>query len=113
MNRVFKVVDDLGTLMENARISPATKKVNWTPMPDPVTKEEVNIKLKWTADARTHLAIERQTRLMGFESADDYLHQMIAAAIASNEADTIITSDGRLMSGSLCGCDGIGISQDM
>jgi hypothetical protein len=114
MNRVLKVADDLGTLMQNARIFPATKKVNWTPIPDPVTKEEeVNIKLKWTADAHTHLAIERQTRLMGFQSADDYLHQTIAAAIAKNEADTSITSKGHLVSGSLCGSDGIGISQDV
>ncbi len=47
MNRVFKVADDFGTLMQNARIFRATKKVNWTPIPDPVTKEEeeVNIKL--------------------------------------------------------------------
>jgi hypothetical protein len=68
-------------------------------MPDPLTESEVNIDLKWTADARTRLAIQRQTNLMGFESADDYLHKIIATAIASHEADTIITSDGRLVSG--------------
>ena len=79
---------------------PAHRKANWVPMPDPVTESEVHIELKWTADARTQLAIHRQSELMGFESADDYLHQMIAATIASNEADTIITSDGRLVSGS-------------
>jgi hypothetical protein len=69
-------------------------------MPDPVTESEVNIELKWTADARTRLAIQRQTNLMGFESSDDYLRKIIATAIASHEADTIITSDGRLVSGS-------------
>ena len=37
--------------MENARISPALKNVDWTPMPDPIRKEEVNIQLAWTADA--------------------------------------------------------------
>jgi hypothetical protein len=79
---------------------PATHhKANWVPMRDPVTEGEVNIDLKWTADSRTQLAIQRQTKLMGFKSADDYLRQIIATTIASNEADTIITSDGRLVSG--------------
>jgi hypothetical protein len=45
MNRIFKVADDLGTIMENARISPAPENINWTPMPDPIRKEEVNIQL--------------------------------------------------------------------
>jgi hypothetical protein len=72
-------------------------------MPDPVTESEVNIDLKWTADPRTRLAIQRQTELMGFGSADDYLRHIIATTIASNEADTIITSDGRLVSGPKCG----------
>ena len=54
--------------MENARISPALKNVDWTPMPDPIRKEEVNIQLAWTADARTELAIMRQANLMGFET---------------------------------------------
>jgi len=35
-------------------------------MPDPIRKEEVNIQLAWTADARTELAIRRQANLMGF-----------------------------------------------
>jgi hypothetical protein len=48
-------------------ISPALENVNWTPMPDPIRKEEVNITFTWTADdARTELAIRRQANLMGF-----------------------------------------------
>jgi hypothetical protein len=64
--------------MENARISPAPENVDWTPMPDPIRKEEVNIQLAWTADARTELAIRRQANLMGFETPAGYLTRMIA-----------------------------------
>jgi hypothetical protein len=97
MNRVFKVADDLGTLMENARISPAPKNVNWTPMPDPIRKEEVDIQLAWTADARTELAIRRQANLMGFETPAGYLTQMIATPLATNDENTVITRDGLLV----------------
>jgi hypothetical protein len=97
MNRVFKVADDLGTLMENARISPAPKNVNWTPMPDPIRKEEVNIQLAWTAGARTKLPVRRQANLMGFETPAGYLTQMIAMTLASNDENTVITKDGRLV----------------
>jgi hypothetical protein len=89
------------------------RQVNWVPMPDPVTESEVNIDLKWIADSRTQLAIQRQTKLMGFESADDYLRHIIATTIASNEADTIITSDGRLVSGPKCGYYRNGEPQDV
>jgi hypothetical protein len=97
MNRVFKVADDFGTIMENARISPAPENINWTPMPDPIRKEEVNIQLAWTADARTELAIRRQANLMGFETPAGYLTQMIATTLASNDENTVITKDGRLV----------------
>ena len=40
------------------------QQINWVPMPDPVTEGEVNIDLKWTADSRTQLAIQRQTKLL-------------------------------------------------
>jgi hypothetical protein len=35
---------------------------------------------------------------MGFESPTAYLHQALAATIASNEEDTIVTNDGRILS---------------
>ena len=70
--------------MENARISTAPKSANWIPMPDPIRKEEVNIRLAWTADARTELAIMRQANLMRFETPAGYLTQMIATMLASN-----------------------------
>jgi len=77
-----------------------------------VTEEEVNIELTWTADARTKLATEHQTKLMGFECADDYLRQVIAATIAANEEDTIITRDGRHLSAALSGIYRDGVTRD-
>src|SRR6266404_4564868 len=49
------------------------------------------------ADARTELAIRRQANLMGFETSADYLTQMIATTLASNDENTVITRDGRLV----------------
>jgi hypothetical protein len=83
--------------MKNARISPATKQVDWAPMPDPIRKEEVNIELTWTADARTELAIRRQANLLGFATPADYLTQTIATTLASNDKDIVITQDGLLV----------------
>jgi hypothetical protein len=82
--------------MENARISPAPENVDWTPMPDPIRNEEVNIQLAWTADARTELAIRRQANLMGFETPAGYLTRMIARTQATDDENTVITRDGRL-----------------
>jgi hypothetical protein len=85
------------TTMNTGAISPTPKKVNWIPMPDPTRQEEVNIELAWTADARTELAIRRQANLMGFDTPADYLTQMIATTVASNDEDIVITQDGRLV----------------
>jgi len=75
----------------------APKNVNWTPMPDPIREKEVNIQLTWTADARTELAIRRQANLMGFETPADYITQIIARSLASNDEQIVITRDGRLV----------------
>jgi hypothetical protein len=83
--------------MKTALIPPVPKNVNWTPLPDPIRKEEVNIQLTWTADARTELAIRRQANLTGFETSADYLTQIIATTLASNDENTVITRDGRLV----------------
>ena len=83
--------------MNNTTISPALKKVNWIPMPDPIREEEVNIQLTWTADSRTELAIRRQANLMGFETTAGYITQMIAHGLASNDEEIVITRDGRLV----------------
>jgi hypothetical protein len=36
---------------------------------------------------------------MGFDSPTDYMLQLIAATLASNEQDTVVTDDGRLLCG--------------
>jgi len=66
-------------------------------MPDPIRAEEVNIELTWVVDARTELAIKRQATLMGFDTPADYLVQTIAKALATNDADVVISQDGRLV----------------
>ena len=81
----------------NTTVSPASKKVDWIPMPDPIREEEVNIQLTWVADARTELAIKRQATLMGFDTPADYLTQTVAKALASNDADILISQEGRLV----------------
>jgi hypothetical protein len=71
---------------------------------DPFAKSDhrrrVNIDLgNWTADERTRQAIERQAALMGFDTPTDYLLQLIAATIASNEEFTVVADDGRIVNG--------------
>ena len=79
---------------------------NWIPLPDPITESEVKLELTWSADARTRAAIERQAKIMGFESPRAYLEQAVAAIIAGNEEDTIQTLDGRLLHGTGSGAYG-------
>ena len=67
------------------------------PLPDPITESEVKMELQWSADERTRQALQRQSRLMGFDSPTDYMLQLIAATLASNEEDTVVTDDGRLI----------------
>jgi hypothetical protein len=69
------------------------------PLPNPITEREVKIELQWSADERTRQALQRQSRLMGFDSPTDYMRQAIAATLASNEQDTVVTDDGRLLCG--------------
>ena len=69
------------------------------PLPNPITEREVKIELQWSADEHTRQALQRQSRLMGFENPTDYMLQLIAATLASNEEDTVVTDDGRLVCG--------------
>ena len=66
-------------------------------MPDPIRAEEVNIQIIWVADARTELAIKRQATLMGFDTPADYRTQTIAKALATNDADIVISQEGRVV----------------
>jgi hypothetical protein len=87
--------------------------VNWVCLQDPIQESEVRIDLGlWTADARTRQAIKRQAAVMGFESPNAYLHQLIAAVIAGNEEDTILANDGRILRTS-DGYDRDGLPQDV
>jgi hypothetical protein len=85
-------------------MKPAPKNPNWIPLPDPLPEEKVRIQITWTANARTELAIRRQAKLVGFDTPTDYLLQALAAIIAGNEEDTILTDDGSF----LCSRDGYG-----
>jgi hypothetical protein len=91
---------DGGKIQRNPMKNTA-RKVNWRHLADAIGQDEVKLKLAWSADRRTREAIVRQARLMGFESPTAYLLQALAAVIAGNEEDTIITTDGRL----LANCD--------
>jgi hypothetical protein len=65
--------------------------------PTLLTEEQIKIRvLSWEADAPTQAAIERQAKLMGFKSPQAYLKQAIAAVVAANESDTILTADGEV-----------------
>ena len=69
------------------------------PLPDPITESEVKMELQWSADERTRQALQRQSRLMGFDTPTDYMLQAIATVLAGNEDDTVVTDDGRLVCG--------------
>jgi|SRR6516164_8723633 hypothetical protein len=56
---------------------------------DPLTEEQVHIRLSWTADERTRRAIERQAKLMGFDTPTEHKY---------------VTSDHRVAGSSHAGC---------
>jgi hypothetical protein len=82
-------------------------------MPDPVTESEVHIELKWTADARTKLAKHRQTKLMGFDRRTITFARSLPRRSPATKPGQSITSDGRLVSGSMQGFDRDGLPQDV
>ena len=58
-------------------------------MPDPLTEEQVYIQLSWSADEGTRRAIERQAKLMGFDTPTEPKY---------------MTSDHRVAGSSPSGC---------
>jgi hypothetical protein len=68
-------------------------------LPDPVLESEVKLELTWSAGARTREALERQAKCQGCESVSEYLEVTITQALAGDEQDTILASDGRIMNG--------------
>jgi hypothetical protein len=73
------------------------KPQKFTPFADPLVEDEVKIELTWKADERTRATLERQAHLNGFESVSDYLSDAIACRLAADEADTVLTRDGRFI----------------
>jgi hypothetical protein len=72
---------------------------NWIPYPNPLVEEEVKLDITWTADAKTTEALERQVRCYELASVKDYFLQIIAAQLAGDEEDTVLTGDRRFVSG--------------
>ena len=72
---------------------------NWIPHPNPLAEEEVKLDITWVADAKTASALERQARCYEFASVKDYLLQVIITQLADDEEDTVLTNDGRFVSG--------------
>lgn len=73
------------------------KKLNWKTLPDPISEDEVNIQVTWTADARTTAALERQARKIGYDSANEYVWSVIIDNLVSDEQDSVLTDDGRIV----------------
>jgi hypothetical protein len=71
---------------------------NWIYHPNPLA-EEVKLDFTWTADAKTTAALERQARCNECASFKDYLFQMITERLGSAEEDTVLSNDGRFVSG--------------
>ena len=75
------------------------KKLNWRHLPDPITEDEVNIQISWTADARTTAALEREAQKIGYDSVNDYIRVAIADRLIMDEEDAVIADDGRILCG--------------
>jgi hypothetical protein len=62
------------------------------PLPNPISENEVKLRLRWSADERTTEALRRQSRLRGFDSPTDYTLQLVAVTLANNEENTVVES---------------------
>ena len=72
---------------------------NWIYHPNPLAEEEVKLDITWTADAKTTATLERQARCYELASVKDYLLQIIVTQLADDEEGTVLTNDGRFVSG--------------
>jgi hypothetical protein len=75
------------------------KKLNWRPLPDQITEDQVNIEITWSADARTTAALKRQAAKIGFESVNDYVRSMVFEILVNDEEDSVLVDDGRTVGG--------------
>ena len=67
--------------------------------PDPITEDEINIKISWTADARTTAALERQAQKIGFDTVDEYVLSAVVQYLVMDEEDAVVADDGRILCG--------------
>lgn len=75
------------------------KKYNWKRLPDPLTEDQVKLEVAWTADERTNAALERQAKKCGYDSVTEYVVSNIAMFLLSDEEDSVLTDDGRILAG--------------
>jgi hypothetical protein len=75
------------------------KQFNWRPLPEPISEDEVNIQITWAADSRTSAALERQAKKIGYDSANEYVWSVIVDNLVSDEQDSVLTDDGRIVAG--------------
>ena len=75
------------------------KKYNWKRLPDPISEDEVNIQITWSADTRTAAAIERQAKKIGYDSAQEYVWFAVVDHLIMDEEDSVLTDDGRIVAG--------------
>src|SRR6516165_3453670 len=86
---------------------------NWIYHPNPLAEEEVKLDITWNADAKTAAALERQARCYDFASVKDYLLQIIVTQLADDEEDTVLSNDGRFVSGCTLSTRKANPSQDL
>jgi hypothetical protein len=75
------------------------KKFNWKRLPDPLTENQVNLEVTWTADERTTAALERQAKKLGRDSVIQYVRSNVVTWLLTDEDDTVVTDDGRIVGG--------------
>ena len=82
----------------STRRFPAGKRVNWTPLPDRLTEDEVEFQITaWTGNPQTKMALLRQAQRLGFDSVFEYLESAITGILLSDEEDSILADDGRIL----------------
>ena len=70
----------------STRRFPAGKRVNWTPLPDRLTEDEVQFQITvWTANSPAKTALLRQAQRLGFDSVFEYLESAITGILLSDE----------------------------
>jgi hypothetical protein len=75
------------------------EKYNWKRLPDPITEDQIDIQITWTANATTTTALERQARKIGCDSVHDYVWFAVVDHLVMDEQDSVLTDGGRIVAG--------------